>query len=56
VKKYMSKDAAFIAAKKTWPELQLMAYKCPYCSGWHLARHKQARMEHLFQLIAQGRS
>lgn len=51
-KKYLSKEAAYTAAKKTWDEKQLKPYKCTACHGWHLARHKQKRMEHLFELIA----
>jgi hypothetical protein len=50
-KRRLTKDAAFTAARATWGEKQLRAYECHYCGGWHLARHKAYRLEHLFELI-----
>lgn len=51
-KRYMSKDEAFGAARRSWNTGKfLRAYKCMFCSGWHLARHKH-RLEVLFDKIA----
>lgn len=50
-KKYLDKKTAYIAAKKTWNDRQLAAYKCRFCSGWHLYTIKPKRMERLFDII-----
>lgn len=54
-KSYLSKEAAYTVARKTWHENHFRVYKCPYCSGWHFSRHKGARMEYLFALIEEQR-
>jgi hypothetical protein len=51
-KRYMTKDEAYIAQRRLWKEGQfLRTYKCGYCHGWHVAKHKEKRFEVLFRTI-----
>ena len=51
----MTKEAAYITARKKWDKLQLRVYKCPYCRGYHVSHHKQKRLDKLFELIEKER-
>ena len=50
-KKRMTKDEAYGLARKSWRTRQLLVYKCQFCDGYHLAKHKFQRMEFLFSLL-----
>jgi hypothetical protein len=52
-KKYMTEDQAWAASRRLWSTLQLKPYKCCYCHGWHVAKHKPKRMEFLFSQVEQ---
>ena len=41
--RYLSQQSAYMAAARIIGKIdyiQLRAYKCPHCYGWHLTRNK----------------